>query len=226
MYSSECRSKAPAVEYTGLFGFVAKSVWSSLFPDHDKGKEVYYQGSRQIDNVSRRYYEMELGAGIGPSLSGTEHFGYTEPIRRCIQREDFTPQANEIPNTAPSWLPGDDYYTNFKVGDPYIKVDQGFARLPGAGYEAIHPELKGVPGPSVLPNTINLARTRRQTAVIPMRTPAAISLRICPSPARPPRAESWLTPGLTGTKGCCHVAQPSIACSIRSTDPERMLWEL
>ena len=106
MYSSECRSKAPAVEYTGLFGFVAKSVWSSLFPDHDKGKEVYYQGSRQIDNVSRRYYEMELGAGIGPSLSGTEHFGYTEPIRRCIQREDFTPQANEIPNTAPSWLPG------------------------------------------------------------------------------------------------------------------------
>ena len=25
-----------------------------------------------------------------------------------------------------------------------MKVDQGFARLPGAGYEAIHPELKGV----------------------------------------------------------------------------------
>ena len=32
----------------------------------------------------------------------------------------------------------------FHVGDPYIKVDQGFARLPGAGYQALHPELKDV----------------------------------------------------------------------------------
>ena len=39
-------------------------------------------------------------------------------------------------------MPGDDYLTNFRVGDPYVKIDQGFARLPGAGYEAIHPELK------------------------------------------------------------------------------------
>jgi len=77
-------------------------------------------------------------------MSGTEHFGYTEPLRRFVQREGFEPQANEIPNTAPSWLPGDDYYTNFKVGDPFIKVDQGYARLPGAGYEALHPELEGV----------------------------------------------------------------------------------
>jgi hypothetical protein len=82
--------------------------------------------------------------GIGPNLSGQEHFGYTEPFRRFVQRESFEPQANAIPNDAPSWLPGDDYYTNFHLGDPYVKVDQGFARLPGAGYEAIHPELKGV----------------------------------------------------------------------------------
>jgi hypothetical protein len=61
-----------------------------------------------------------------------------------VQRENFAPQANEIPNTAPSWLPGDDYYTNFHVGDPYTKVDQGFARLPGAGYAALHPELEDV----------------------------------------------------------------------------------
>jgi len=83
-------------------------------------------------------------SAVGPSVSGTEPFGYTEPFRRFVQRESFSPQANEIPNTAPSWLPGDDCYTNFHVGDPYIKVDQGFARLPGAGYEALHPELKDV----------------------------------------------------------------------------------
>jgi hypothetical protein len=71
-------------------------------------------------------------------------FGYTEPFRRFVQHETFSPQANEIPNQAASWLPGDDYYVNFHEGDPYIKVDEGYARLPGAGYEALHPELKDI----------------------------------------------------------------------------------
>ncbi len=73
-----------------------------------------------------------------------EFFGYTEPFRRFVQNETFSPQANEIPNHAASWLPGDDYYTNFHEGDPFIKVPEGYARLPGAGYEALHPELKGL----------------------------------------------------------------------------------
>jgi hypothetical protein len=97
-----------------------------------------------MTSTSRRYYEMELGAGVGPSPGFTEMFGYSEPLRRFIQREGFEPQANEIPNTMPSWMPGEDYYTNFRKGDPFIKVDQGFARLPGAGYEALHPELEGL----------------------------------------------------------------------------------
>ena len=61
-----------------------------------------------------------------------------------MQNETFSPQANEIPNNAASWLPGDDYYTNFHEGDPFIKVPEGYARLPGAGYETLHPELEGV----------------------------------------------------------------------------------
>jgi len=44
----------------------------------------------------------------------------------------------------PSWMPGKDYLVDFRKGDPYTKVDQGFARLPGAGYEALHPELTGL----------------------------------------------------------------------------------
>jgi hypothetical protein len=78
----------------------------------------------------------------GPNLK--EFFGYSEPLRRFIQREGFEPQANESANIMPSWLPSDDYMTNFKVGDPYVRIDDGYARLPGAGYEALHPELKGV----------------------------------------------------------------------------------
>jgi hypothetical protein len=46
--------------------------------------------------------------------------------------------------TFANWLSGDDYYTNFHNGDPFIKIDDGYARLPGAGYAALHPELKDV----------------------------------------------------------------------------------
>jgi hypothetical protein len=35
------------------------------------------------------------------------------------------------------------YCFPLRKGDPYVKVDQGYARLPGAGYKALHPELKG-----------------------------------------------------------------------------------
>jgi hypothetical protein len=72
------------------------------------------------------------------------HFGYSEPLRRFIQHEGFTPQVNEIQNQMPSWIPGEDHLINFQKGDPYVKVDEGYARLPGAGYEALHPELEGL----------------------------------------------------------------------------------
>jgi hypothetical protein len=70
--------------------------------------------------------------------------GYSEPLRSFIQPEGFAPQANEIPNDMPSWMPGEDYMTNFRKGDPYTKIDEGYARLPGAGYEARHPDLEGL----------------------------------------------------------------------------------
>jgi len=82
-----------------------KHMLSAFFPDVNKGRDVYYQGSRQMTSTSRRYYEIELGARIGPSPGFSEAFGYTEPLRRFIQREGFEPQANEIPNTMPCGCP-------------------------------------------------------------------------------------------------------------------------
>jgi hypothetical protein len=87
-------------------------------------------------------YEYVL-TGMGNQRPNQEK-DHSEPLRRFIQRESFEPQANEIANTMPSWLPGDDYMTNFKVGDPFVKIDDGYARLPGAGYAALHPELEGL----------------------------------------------------------------------------------
>jgi hypothetical protein len=38
----------------------------------------------------------------------------------------------------PSWMPGQDYRINLRNRDPYIKADEGYARLHGAVYEAVH----------------------------------------------------------------------------------------
>jgi hypothetical protein len=116
-----------------------KSVFNSLYPDQSKGKDVYLQGSRQMDSLSRQYYERNLGAGMFVSPA-TENglTGYSEPLRRFIQHEGFTPQVNEIANSMPSWIPGEDHLINFQKGDPYTKVDEGYARLPGAGWCQYH----------------------------------------------------------------------------------------
>jgi hypothetical protein len=115
-----------------------KSVFNSLYPDQSKGKDVYLQGSRQMDSLTRQYYERNLGAGMFVSPE-TENglVGYSEPLRRFIQHEGFTPQVNEIQNTMPSWIPGEDHLINFQKGDPYTKVDEGYARLPDAGYAGV-----------------------------------------------------------------------------------------
>lgn len=46
---------------------------------------------------------------------------------------------NPIANRMPSWIPD-----KFKWGDPYRLIEWGEARLPGKGYEALHPELSGM----------------------------------------------------------------------------------
>lgn len=133
-------------DFIGLPGFVGRSIYDKLFPDNHK--DVYLQGSRNIDSTARRYYERELGAGYFIAPGGLEDagLGYSEPLRRFIQPELKRQQANEIPNALANvdWIPGDDYYIDYKKGDPYSRIEDGYARLPGAGYAALHPELKGV----------------------------------------------------------------------------------
>lgn len=136
-------------DYIGLPGFIMRSIYGKAYPGTGK-QPVYLQGSRQMDSTSRAYYEQNIGSGYFISPEGA-FMGYTEPLRRFIQPEGYTPQVNEIRNTMPSWMPGADYLIDFSKGDPYTKVDQGFARLPGAGYEALHPEIEGL-NPEDYPN--------------------------------------------------------------------------
>jgi hypothetical protein len=132
-------------DYIGLPGFIMRSAYNAAYPTQGSKQPVYLQGSRQMTSTSRAYYEKNLGAGYFMSMDPEHGFtGYTEPLRRFIQPESYAPQVNEISNQMPDWLPGEDYLINFQKGDPYIKVDEGYARLPGAGYQALHPELDGI----------------------------------------------------------------------------------
>lgn len=133
-------------EYTGLPGFIANTLYGAAGPKGTPGEDVTLQGSRQMTSWSRSYYQRELGAlsGINPGDMGGMPFGYSEPLRRFIQPDRSGVQANEIPNTMPSWLPGEDYMVNFRTGDPFTKIPEGASRLPGKGYGALHPELEGV----------------------------------------------------------------------------------
>ena len=36
-------------------------------------------------------------------------------------------------------MPGDDYFKNFRRGDPYVSITRGEMRLPGEAYERLHP---------------------------------------------------------------------------------------
>ena len=81
------------------------------------------------------FWEANLG-GLGGGLS--------EITRRFIpERNKKTEYINPIRNTMPSWAPGSNYFTDFKHGDAYGKIDNGEERLPGEGYERLH-NIKGL----------------------------------------------------------------------------------
>ena len=141
------REAVSFAEYTGLPGFIATTLYGKAggtTPGMGGGPDVILQGSRQMTNWSRQYYQRELGALLGPGAEGAWPMGYSEPFRRFIQPERLSVQANEIPNTMPRWLPGEDYMINFRMGDPYAKIPEGAARLPGRAYAALHPDLQGM----------------------------------------------------------------------------------
>ena len=83
-----------------------------------------------MDSINESFWDANIGGG----------FLTTEPIRRFLPRKrSQVGRYNPIVNDMPSWLPA-----KFHRGDPYRKIESGEVRLPGSGYEALHPELKGL----------------------------------------------------------------------------------
>lgn len=98
-----------------------------------------YATSGTIGDPGRALYDSGVGGA----------FGQTEFIRRFML-SDYSSKyrrsamINNIRNTMPEWMPGSysaidpDYFIDFTQGDPYAKIEDGEARLPGKGYEALN----------------------------------------------------------------------------------------
>lgn len=114
-----------ASEIAGIFGFATKA--SSGFEESGRGPTL--QDSALMSSYNRAFWDLELG-GLGGDIS--------EITRRYLARDPNKNYYNPIRNTMPEWMPGADYFTDFKHGDPYSRVNAGLMRLPGDAYEKLY----------------------------------------------------------------------------------------
>lgn len=70
-------------------------------------------------------------------------FGFGEFQRKILGTSSgsLAERENPMKNNMAYWLPSKDnqYYINFAKGNPYSKIKNGEDRLPGAGYQSLHP---------------------------------------------------------------------------------------
>lgn len=113
-------------DVAGLKGF----AFQQFVTGHANEKARVIENSGYAYSTNNDFWEANLG-GLGGNLS--------EITRRFIpERNKNTEYINPIRNTMPNWMPGSNYFTDFKHGDPYSKVPNGEERLPGEGYERLH----------------------------------------------------------------------------------------
>lgn len=134
-----------ATEPMGVYKFAMEFFGLSLEPNNPSRIAV----SSNMTDPGRFLYGSNLG-GL---------FGQTEFLRRFMLGSYSSPysmnqQVNPLRNNLPNWLPGQysmftndqQYFQDFTVGDAYTKLDDGEARLPGKGYEALNELYSGKPG--------------------------------------------------------------------------------
>ena len=134
-------------ETAGIYGFAFGSLREGLgFGSQDMSPQVSaLQSASKGYGSTRAFWDLNLG-GLGDvPMAGEGSIGnieVSEIVRRFIPKERTDVNyVNPIRNTMGQqypFLPGSDYFINFKTGDPFTKVQEGEIRLPGAGYERLN----------------------------------------------------------------------------------------
>lgn len=126
-------------EMIGLPGFTMTSLKKAITGEENLfSQRMQLESANRIAGAERSYWDLELGGMLGTS----------EIIRRLYpHRRREIELYNPIPNMFAGvwWMPGEGQRSpDFTTGDPYSKIPMGEVRLPGLGYETLHPELKGL----------------------------------------------------------------------------------
>lgn len=124
------------LDFIGLKGWAASGVLKDFglgIPD----LKTQYARSGEATNIAKDFEAQNLGGMLGAA----------DVTRRIIPMSaDVTGERfNPLKNTAsPEWLPNGGYFNDFSRGAFWDKVENGYDRLPGKGYETWNPELSGV----------------------------------------------------------------------------------
>lgn len=136
-----------AQELFGIYGFAFGSMRESLglgTQDFSPSAPVL-RSSSKMTSSTRSFWELNIG-GLGDAPLSIEgdlgNVEFSEIVRRFVPKErtdvDYiNPILNSMNEKAP-WLPGSNYFTDFKTGDPFTAVEEGEMRLPGVAYERLH----------------------------------------------------------------------------------------
>ena len=112
-------------DFLGIYGYAARSLTGKANEDR-----VYMENPAYATSMGRMFWDQELG-GLGGEIS--------EIFRRFIPKRGPNEQYyNPIRNTMAEWMPGKNYFIDFKHGDPYVKIKNGEERLAGEGYERLN----------------------------------------------------------------------------------------
>ena len=139
-------------EMAGIYGFgfgTLRETFGFGQSDFQPQRSVLQSASKAY-GASRSFWDLNLG-GLGDIPVKPEgalgNIEISEIVRRFIPKDRTdVDYINPIPNTAGikyPFLPGSNYFTNFKQGDPYAKVAEGELRLPGIGYRRLNPNMPG-----------------------------------------------------------------------------------
>ena len=134
-------------EMAGIYGFTFSSIREKFgFGGGDLSPQrSVLQSAAKAYGTTRSFYDLNLG-GMGdvplPSDGPLGSLEVSEIVRRFIPKErndiDYiNPIKNRMGQQYP-FLPGPDYFINFKTGDPFTKIPDGEIRLPGVGYDRLN----------------------------------------------------------------------------------------
>lgn len=131
-------------ETAGIYGFAFGSLREGLgLGNQDfEPQRAMLQSATKGYSGTRSFWDLNLG-GLGDvPMAGEGSLGnieISEIVRRFIPKERsgvnyINPIANTMGQEYP-FLPGPEYFNNFKTGDPFTKIPEGEIRLPGIAYE-------------------------------------------------------------------------------------------